>query len=95
MARRRNAIDPYVAMLKRSEWNAIVFGLFAIFLVILALFVAKQDYESTGALASVVDDVRQKVGLGLLCACALASIASFWLARRYVYFSTWPEKFEH
>lgn len=94
MPRRRNTIDPYVAMLKRSEAKAIAYCLLAVLMVILALFVGKTDSGSTGSLAPVADEIRQKISFGLLAACALAGAASLWFAGRYIYFIKWPERFE-
>ncbi|CAN7476396.1 hypothetical protein [Massilia sp. LjRoot122] len=90
----KHSIDPYVAMLKRSERKAIGYGFLALFLLVLAFLVAGIGSAGAGQFAALVEPVRSTVGLFLLCGSVLSIFAAIWFIGRYLYFVKWPERFE-
>ena len=90
----KHSIDPYVAMLKRSERKAIACGFLAVFLLVLAFLVAGIGSDSAGQFSALVEPVRSTVGLFLLCGSGLSILAAIWLIGRYMYFVKWPERFQ-
>jgi len=90
----RHSIDPYVAMLKRSERKAIGYGILALFLLILAFVATGIGGDGAGQFSALVAPVRSTVGLFLLCGSGLSIVAAIWFIGRYVYFVKWPERFE-
>jgi hypothetical protein len=90
----RHSIDPYVAMLKRSERNAIGYGFLALFLLILAFVTTGIGGDGAGQFSALVEPVRSTVGLFLLCGSGLSIVAATWFIGRYVYFVKWPERFK-
>jgi hypothetical protein len=90
----KHSIDPYVAMLKRSERKAKGYGFLALFLLILAFLTAGIDSDRAGQFSALVEPVRSMVGLSLLCGSGLSVLATIWFIGRYVYFVKWPERFE-
>ncbi|MFC5477194.1 hypothetical protein [Massilia suwonensis] len=90
----RHSIDLYVAMLRRSERNAIGYSFLALFLLILAFVATGIGGDGTGQFSALVEPVRSTVGLFLLCGSGLSIVAATWFNSRYVYFVKWPERFE-
>ena len=90
----KHSIDPYVAMLKRSERKAIGYGFLAFLLLVLAFLVASIDGDGAGEFSALVEPVRSTVGLFLLSGSGLSILASIWFIGRYVYFIKWPDRFE-
>jgi formate/nitrite transporter FocA (FNT family) len=90
----KHTIDPYVAVLKRSEHKAIGYGFLALFLLVLAFQVASIGSGDAGQFSALVEPVRFTVGLLLLCGSGLSTLAAIWFIGRYVYFVKWPERFE-
>ena len=89
----RNAIDPYVAMLKLSERKAIGYGFMALFLLILAFVTTGIGSNGAGQFSALVEPVRSTVGLFLLYSSGLSILAAIWFIGRYVYFVKWPGRF--
>lgn len=90
----KRSSDPYVAMLKRSERKAIGYGFLALFLMVIAFFVAGINSNDAGRFSLLVEQVRYTVGLVLLCGSGLSILAAIWFIGRYAYFFKWPERFE-
>ena len=90
----RHSIDPYVAMLKRSERKAIGYGLLTLFLLILAFVATCLGGDGAGQFSALVEPVRSTARLFLLCGSGLSILATIWFIGRYVYFVKWPERFE-
>lgn len=93
----KHSIDPYVAMLKRSERKAFGYGFLALFLLILAVVasgIGGNDAGNAGKFSVLVEPVRSTVGLFLICGSGLSLLAAIWFIGRYVYFVKWPERFE-
>lgn len=90
----RHSIDPYVAMLKRSERKAIGYGFLALLLLILAFVATGIGGDSAGQFSALVEPVRSTVGLFLLCGSGFSIVVAMWFIGRYVYFVKWPERFE-
>lgn len=90
----KHSVDPYVAMLKRSERKAMGYGFLALFLLVLAIVVAGIGSDSAGQFSAPVEPVRSMVGLFLLCGSGLSILAAIWFIGRYAYFVKWPERFE-
>jgi len=90
----KHSIDPYVAMLKRSERKAIGYGLLALFLLIVAVLVSNLGGDRAGQFSTLVEPVRSTVGIFLLCGSGISIFAAIWSIGQYVYFVKWPERFE-
>jgi len=90
----KHSVDPYVAMLKRSESKAVSYCFLSLFLLILALLTAGIDSDGAGQFSALVEPVRSMVGLFLLGGSGLSILAAIWFIGRYVYFVKWPERFE-
>jgi len=90
----KNSIDPYVAMLKRSERKAFGYGFLALFLLILAVVASGIGGNDAGKFSVLVESLRSTVGLFLICGSGLSLLAAIWFIGRYVYFVKWPERFE-
>lgn len=90
----RHSIDPYVAMLKRSERKALGYGFLASFLLILAFLATGIGSDGAGQFSALVEPVRSTVGLFFLCGSGLSIMATIWFIGRYVYFVKWPERFK-
>jgi len=93
MSYKRN-IDPYAAMLKRSERKAFGYGFLAAFLLAIAFIVAGINSDGAGQFSLMVEQVRSAVGLALLCGSGLSILVAIFFIGRYVYFFKWPERFE-
>jgi len=92
--RYRHSIDPYVAMLKRSERRAVGYRFLALFLLILSSVAAGLGSDGAGQFSALVEPVRSTVSLFLLCGGGLSILAAIWFMGRYVYFVKWPERFD-
>ncbi|WP_426339732.1 hypothetical protein ACN9MZ_26125 [Pseudoduganella sp. S-14] len=90
----KHSIDPYVVMLKQSERKAIGYGLLALLILVIAIFVTSMDSERAGQLAPAVDRIRYTIALGLVCGCGLFALLSLWYIGKYAYFFKWPERFD-
>lgn len=90
----KHSIDPYVAMLKRSERKAFGYGFLALFLLILAVVASGIGGNDAGKFSVLVEPVRSTVGLFLISGSGLSFLAAIWFIGRYVYFVKWPERFE-
>lgn len=88
------SVDPYVAMLKRSERKAVSYGFLAFFLFVLALLVNGIGSDGAGQFSPLVEPVRSMVSLFILCGSGLSIFAAIWFIGRYVYYFKWPERFE-
>lgn len=90
----KHSIDPYVAMLKRSERKAFGYGFLALFLLILTVVASGIGGNDAAKFSVLVEPVRSTVGLFLICGSGLSLLAAIWFISRYVYFVKWPERFE-
>lgn len=90
----KHSIDPYVAMLKRSERKAFGYGFLALFLLILAVVASGIGGNDAGKFSVLVESLRSTVGLFLICGSGLSLLAAIWFIGRYMYFVKWPERFE-
>ena len=90
----RHSIDPYAAMLKRSERKAIGYGFLGFFLMILASMANGIGSDGAGQFSSLIEPVRSMVARFLLCGSGLSILAAIWFIGRYVYYIKWPERFE-
>lgn len=90
----KHSIDPYMAVLKQSERKVIGYGSLALFLLVMAFVVADIGGDGAGQFSALVELVRSKVGLFLLCGSGLSSLAALRFIGRYVYFVKWSERFE-
>lgn len=90
----KHYINPYVAMLKRSERKAFGYGFLALFLLVLAFVASGIGGDDAGNFSVLVESVRSTVGLFLICGSGLSFLAAIWFIGRYVYFAKWPERFE-
>jgi hypothetical protein len=88
------SIDPYVAMLKRSERKAMGYGVLALLMLVITFIVTGISSDGAGQFSPMVEQVRHTVGLGLLCGSGLSILTSIWFICRYVYFFKWPERFD-
>ena len=90
----KHCIDPYVAMLKRSERKAMGYCFLSLFLLMLAFLTAGLDSDGTGQFSALVEPVQSIVGLFLFGGSGLSILAGIFFIGRYVYFVKWPERFE-
>lgn len=90
----KDSINPYAAMMKRSERKAIGYGSLALFLLVLVFLVIGIDRDGTGQFLSLVEPVRDTVSLFLLYGSGLSSLAALWFIGQYMYFFKWPDRFE-
>lgn len=89
-----HSIDPYVAMLKRSERRAMGYGFLALFLLVLAFLVGSIGSDGAGQFSRLVEPLRSTVSLFFVCGSGLSFLTAIWFIGRYVYFFKWPERFE-
>lgn len=90
----KQSTDPYVAMLRQSERKAIGYGFLALFLMMMAILVARISSDGAGQFSPLVEQVRYTVGLVLLCGSGLSISAAIWFIGRHMYFFKWHERFE-
>jgi hypothetical protein len=90
----RHSIDPYVAMLKRSERKAKGYGFLAFLLLSLSFVASGIGSDGAGQFSGLVEPVRSTVSFFLLCVGGLSILAAIWFIGHYVYFVKWPELFE-
>lgn len=90
----KHSIDPYVAMLKRSERKAFGYGVLALFLMILAFMASGIGDNDAGKFSVLVDPLRSTISLFLICGSGASLLAAIWFIGRYMYFVKWPERFE-
>jgi hypothetical protein len=90
----KHSIDPYEAMLKRSERKAFGYGFLALFLLSLVFVASGIGGNDAGKFSVLLEPVRSTVGLFLICGSGLSFLAAIWFIGRYVYLIKWPKRFE-